>query len=144
MRCNVINHKDTHCAAAPKPEAASVWEEHTLWQSRTTPSTSDSSVLWCPAERQKQSRRGGRIKDEDGQETHRQTETECIVGGTHQLHRPIVFPAEVSTPAAQVLRGRAATQTHSHTHGRLRLLHHTHINCCVCFYVMSLFPFSLS
>lgn len=27
---------------------------------------------------------------------------------THQLHRTIVFPAEVSPPAAQVLRGRAA------------------------------------
>lgn len=26
-----------------------------------------------------------------------------IVGGTHQLDRTIVFPAEVSTPAAQVL-----------------------------------------
>lgn len=29
---------------------------------------------------------------------------------THQLHRTIVFPAEVSSPAAQVLRGRAANR----------------------------------
>lgn len=30
--------------------------------------------------------------------------------GTHQLYGTIMFPAEVSTPAAQVLRGRAAKQ----------------------------------
>lgn len=55
----------------------------------------------------------------------------CIVGGTHQLDGAIVFPAEVSTPAAQVLRGRAATQTHGQTHGPLVLHHTTHslINC---------------
>lgn len=59
---------------------------------------------------------------------------ERAVDETHQLDRTIVFPAEVSTPAAQVLRGRAATQTHDQTHG-LSVLHltlqtyiHSHID----------------
>lgn len=33
----------------------------------------------------------------------KQSVLECMVGGTHQLNGAIVFPAEVSTPAAQVL-----------------------------------------
>lgn len=64
--------------------------------------------------------------NEEDEETQREQRTdECIVGGTHQLNRTIMFPAEVSTPAAQVLRGRAVTtQTHGQTHG-LSVLHHT-------------------
>lgn len=63
------------------------------------------------------------VQEKEDEETVAQRD-ECTVDGTHQLDRTIVFPAEVSTPAAQVLRGRAATQTHGQTHG-LSVLHHT-------------------
>lgn len=46
-----------------------------------------------------------------------------IMGGTYQLHWPIVFPAEVSTPAAQVLRRRTETEMHGHTHGLITMTH---------------------
>lgn len=75
-----------------------------------------------------------RISEEDEEEEDEETvmlrqkreqqADECSVDGTHQLHWTIMFPAEVSTPAAQILRGRATKQIHGQKHGLWSITQH--------------------
>ena len=47
---------------------------------------------------------GGGVKNMDKEGRHAEAQRQQLsVDGTHQLHRTIMFPAEVSTPASQVL-----------------------------------------
>lgn len=93
----------------------------------------DSSAPLCclsmPTDGENKRREGGHKKDNqwgrwgDAQTQREQHTNKCMLGETHQLNWTIVFPAEVSTPAAQVLRGRTVTKAHGHT-GGLRNRHH--------------------
>lgn len=53
----------------------------------------------------------GGVHNMDKERRHAEAQRQQLsVDGTHQLHRTIMFPAEVSTPASQVLWGRAAKE----------------------------------
>ena len=54
---------------------------------------------------------GGGVHNMDKERRHAEAQRQQLsVDWTYQLHRTIMFPAEVSTPASQVLWGRAAKE----------------------------------